>query len=93
LHLLDVLARQTADLIERHAAQQALRERMDEVSRFNRIVVGRELRMIELKKEINELMLKLGLQRRYPLEFEQRDTESYVTPAIGLKDGLRSPLS
>jgi two-component system, chemotaxis family, CheB/CheR fusion protein len=70
-HLLDVLARQAADLIERHTAQQALRERMDEISRFNRVVVGRELRMIELKKEINELMLKLGLERRYPLEFER----------------------
>ena len=48
-----------------------LRERMDEISRFNRVVVGRELRMIELKKEINELMLKLGSERRYPLEFER----------------------
>jgi two-component system CheB/CheR fusion protein len=83
LHLPDVLARQAADLIERLAAQQALRERMDEISRFNRIVVGRELRMIELKKEINELMSKLGLERRYPLDFEQGGTESYVPRRSG----------
>ena len=45
----------------------------EELSRFNRLAVGRELRMIELKKEINELCGQQGLPARYPLEFE-RDT-------------------
>lgn len=35
--------------------------------------VGRELRMIELKREVNELCAELGRPRPYPLEFEKRN--------------------
>jgi hypothetical protein len=39
-----------------NAAQQARElERMAELERFQRLTVGRELRMIELKKEIEQL--------------------------------------
>jgi|GEM_PF-5973520 len=41
------------------------------LARFNRVAVGRETRMIELKKEINELRKRLGDAARYPLEFER----------------------
>jgi hypothetical protein len=34
--------------------------------------VGREVRMIELKKDINELRERLGEPARYPLDFEQK---------------------
>jgi len=33
--------------------------------------VGRETRMIELKKEINELAHRLGESPRYSLDFQQ----------------------
>ena len=42
----------------------------DELTRFNNVMVGREYRMIELKKEINELCSKLGEPLRYSHEFE-----------------------
>lgn len=74
----DVLARQAADLMERIAADEALkkshaelRRRAGELERFNFAAVGRETRMIELKKEINELRLRSGEAARYPLEFEK----------------------
>lgn len=78
LHLLDILARQAADLIERkQQAEEALRNshaelqtHAEELSRFNRVAVGRELRMIELKREVNALCERLGESARYPLEFE-----------------------
>jgi hypothetical protein len=58
----------------RRQAEQVTSElqgRNAELARFNRILVGRELRMIELKREVNELRLAAGLARAYPLEFDQ----------------------
>ena len=42
-----------------------------ELARFNTAAVGRELRMIEMKKEINELREKAGTGPLYPLDFEK----------------------
>ena len=44
---------------------------MDEGVRFNNASVGREIRMIELKKEVNEFCAKLGEPAWYSLEFEK----------------------
>jgi PAS domain S-box-containing protein len=42
-----------------------LRATNEELTRFNEAMVGRELRMIELKQEINALCAQLGLPPRY----------------------------
>jgi hypothetical protein len=42
---------------------------LEELTRFNKAAVGRENRMIELKKEINELLGRLGEPSRYSLDF------------------------
>lgn len=47
------------------AGADDLRERNAELMRFNGAAVGRELRMIELKEEINELCRRLGEAPRY----------------------------
>jgi PAS domain S-box-containing protein len=52
----------------RHAGE--LESRNDELSQFNRLAVGRELRMIELKKEINALCAAAGFPPRYDLAFD-----------------------
>ena len=44
-----------------------------ELNRFNKAAVGRELRMIELKKEVNQLCGLAGQIRRYPLDFEKEN--------------------
>lgn len=49
----------------RTRAENALRENFDGLTRLNRAMVGRELRMIELKREINELCTQAGLSPRY----------------------------
>ena len=82
----------TRDITEHKRAQEALRQsharlqsQMEELSRFNQVAVGRELRMIELKKEINELCRRYGEPARFTLEFEQEGTGSAggVIPSRG----------
>lgn len=61
------------DLTERKQAEQELRRSNEELQRFNRVAVGRELRMIELKKEVNGLCTLTGQPQRYPLEFVKKN--------------------
>ena len=59
------------DVTEMLQFQAELRAHADELARFNHAAVGRETRMIELKKEINELCRRQDEPARYPLEFEK----------------------
>ena len=58
----------TENIDERKKAEIALRERNDELERFNRAMVGRELDMVALKRKVNELSTELGRPPPYPLE-------------------------
>jgi len=60
------------EIIERTNAEAALRAANEELMRFNNIMVGRELRMIELKKEVNELCASVSHPLRYLLDFEKK---------------------
>ena len=42
----------------------------EEVERFNRVAVGRETRMIDLKREVNDMASRLGEEPRYQLDFD-----------------------
>jgi len=53
------------DITERKAAEIDLKEKMHELEKFNRIMVGRENKMIELKIEINELLFRMKLPPKY----------------------------
>lgn len=69
--------------VEKKLRQQAteLRAQNEELGRFNRASVGRELRMIELKQEINELCTQAGLPPRYPLNSgRENETTGNITP-------------
>lgn len=70
-----------SDITERKRAEEELqlrnaefRAKNNELERFNRAMVDRELRMIELKQEINALLLQGGQPPRYPLEFANSGT-------------------
>ena len=49
--------------VRRHAEELA--DANEELTRFNEAMVGRELRMIELKQEVNALCAQLGQPPRY----------------------------
>ncbi|OFY44259.1 MAG: hypothetical protein A2X18_01210 [Bacteroidetes bacterium GWF2_40_14] len=51
----------------RRLAEESLKVKMKELQRFHDLTVGRELAMIELKKEVNELLLKSGQQEKYKI--------------------------
>jgi PAS domain S-box-containing protein len=53
------------DITERKKAETELLDKVAELERFQRLTVGRELAMIELKKEVNELLIKYGLEAKY----------------------------
>jgi PAS domain S-box-containing protein len=53
------------DITERMQAEEALKQEYEELERFNRVTLNRELRMIELKKEINALLRAAGHEEKY----------------------------
>lgn len=53
------------DISERKEADDAMRASHAVLSQFNALAVGRELRMVELKLEVNELCAKLGEPPRH----------------------------
>ena len=55
------------DITERKKAEDASREYVADLERFNRLVIGREERMIQLKEEINGLTEKLGGEKKYKI--------------------------
>jgi DNA-binding response OmpR family regulator len=55
------------DITQRKHAEEALKFKMEELERFNDLTVGRELKMIELKREINLLMKKMGEKEKYKI--------------------------
>lgn len=57
------------DITEQQRAETALRDTIEELERFNRLAVGRELDMVRLKQQVNALSLQLGLPPPYGLNF------------------------
>ncbi len=56
-----------SDITKRKEAEEELRQKMAALVKLNSFMVDRELRMIELKKEINELSQQAGGQERYKI--------------------------
>jgi PAS domain S-box-containing protein len=68
------------DITEGKRAEAELRRQADalrasnaELTRFNQAAVGRELRMIELKQEINTLCARLGQPPRYGADADEKE--------------------
>jgi PAS domain S-box-containing protein len=54
------------DITERKQAEDELKKQLDELQRWHAATLGRESRILDLKREVNELLGKAGQQPRYP---------------------------
>jgi len=54
------------DITERKQAEEKIREQLTELQRWYKATLDREGRIIELKREVNELLLQAGQPIRYP---------------------------
>jgi len=61
--------RLTGEIAERRRTAEQLSGKMSELEQFNRLAVGREQRMIELKREVNEFARKAGAAPPYDRDF------------------------
>jgi PAS domain S-box-containing protein len=57
----------TKDITDRKKAEEKLHKTITDLQRFNRLSVGRELQMIELKREVNDLLQSMGRQEKYEI--------------------------
>ncbi len=54
------------DITDRKQAEARLQEQLDELRRWQQVTLGREGRILALKREVNELLEKAGQSPRYP---------------------------
>lgn len=59
------------DITAQKQAESLLKKNMAELEQFNRLAVGRELRMVELKSQVNEMARAAGLDEPYDLAFSE----------------------
>jgi PAS domain S-box-containing protein len=63
------------DITERKQAESLLNEQIAELQRWHEATLGRESRVLDLKREVNELMGKAGQPPRYPSVDSQDEKE------------------
>jgi HAMP domain-containing protein len=67
----------------------ALKEKVDELEKFNMDMVGREMRMIELKGEVNSLLRQDGLEPRYKTDLEGASVGADIDPLVNRRAAKR----
>jgi len=60
-----------SDITERREAEEHLAMTLQKLERFNRLAMGREIRMIELKREVNDMAHKAQRPAPYDLSFSE----------------------
>lgn len=64
------------DITAQKKAEAAIREQLDELRRWHKAMQGREARVIELKREVNGLLAKLGKPVKYASAEEEEEGAS-----------------
>ena len=63
------------DMAERKQAETRMAEQIEELRRWHAATIGRENRVLELKREVNELLAKAGQPPRYPSALGETQTD------------------
>ena len=82
-----VLQAHVRDISERRQAEGALRELLSETDRMNRLMQGREMRIVEMKRQVNALCVELGRAPSY------RDADEICTAGGAATTQLSSLLN
>ena len=53
------------DITEQKEYENALKKKNDELQTMNSIMINREIKMTEMKKEINEILKESGKKEKY----------------------------
>jgi len=56
------------DITDRLESDKKLSQRIEELEQFNKLAVGRELKMVELKQEVNQLLSEQGKAGKYQVD-------------------------
>ena len=59
------------DITERKKAEEKIKSQLEELRRWQDVMLGREDRVQELKREVNDLCRRLGEDMRYSSQEEQ----------------------
>ena len=63
--LIEMFTFQVGQFVERKRSESELLNKMAEMERFHKLTINRELNMIDLKKEVNELLRAGGKEEKY----------------------------
>jgi PAS domain S-box-containing protein len=55
------------DITDSKLAEERLQQMLGDVEKYNRLMVGREMRVVELKQEVNALLQQAGRPPAYPI--------------------------
>jgi hypothetical protein len=55
-----------SDITDRKQSEEKIKKQLEELQRWHLVTLGREDRNRELKREVNELLIRLGEAIRYP---------------------------
>jgi len=53
--------------IERNRAEEEMQQNLEELEQFSKVAIGREEKMIQLKEEINDLLVNTGKEKKYTI--------------------------
>ncbi len=63
------------DITHKVKNEQQLKEKIEDLEKFNKLMVGRENRMIELKREVNHLLKESGRDEKYTTPDKKEDED------------------
>ena len=78
----------STDISERKRIEKELKRSLDDLERFNRFMVGREQRNLELKEEVNRLCARLGGPPFYAVNREGRE-DKQGSHEVGISEKKR----
>jgi GAF domain-containing protein len=64
-HMLEFVSTQVALAINRKLTEEAIQAQLEELQRWHTVTLGREKRILDLKREVNDLLTNAGLSQRY----------------------------